>query len=393
MCDQPFELYINDLVFIGRPVNIKLQQGAHVSTNEVSLFNVVLAAKQHPSVPIQQMLVLTERVATALLYEERRNSYVTREVTAMMKASDAWLHSDEPENLTNASFTSALVAKSSLANSLHKMFVELCATGTADLELNGWITLSLSLLDAEQCAMARFPYETLLLLDEPKKILAELPCDSSPSLRKLIEDAYVKLSFSELHLKTGISLTQLYRLSAHLCCWGKARIIHAMAPHNVYVLTEKAIPTDDPGVEVVTPSFSYLELLDRFSTPRKIEDHLQTINARQHDDFYRAIGFLMRTHRLGQLFTYVVFTVPRLTPIDEDDASVPLTGPATKREIDFIHSRPDDDEAQALLVKLMPWLRGDHTVDEIAYHGGIDRARLDMLIQTHEECLVTFALS
>jgi hypothetical protein len=86
------------------------------------------------------------------------------------------------------------------------------------------------------------PYHTLLLTTSMNTLLASLPADCSPLLRQLLRFVNPCKSLSALSLLTSIPMAQLNGLVAHLLYWRKARLLHTLSHHYIYVASPHAAP-------------------------------------------------------------------------------------------------------------------------------------------------------
>ena len=109
------------------------------------------------------------------------------------------------------------------------------------------IAKSSSILDVSSTGAAgpgeenlEFPNKGLLLLKDPEDIVLGLPADPSPLLVSLIQEVTPTLSFEGLQKSLDCSLSQIYRLSAHLVNWKQAKVIEVISIKNVYVVSPSA---------------------------------------------------------------------------------------------------------------------------------------------------------
>ena len=339
LCNQVFELEIDGTIFVSYP--IVLEGGP------LRLFNVVFAITTGYTGPsaglVNSYKAIAKRLATTLLHEENRCSYVSEEVQKMFRVWDelrrvASMKKNEENDGVSAtsssssssvstptapsiSTVSAVTAHTSASTStttipisgnsttssskdsmkslnssagsspssstppststppttnktttvewsergagdikvdLHTL-VDVCLSRSllacdikdiyhklkqqrmAQIIVNSFIPLSLSLRDPTVHPSTPIrPYQTLLLLKEESIILRSLPHDASPQLSTLISVANPLKSFEELYIESGIPLTQLYRLAAHLVYWGCGRIVDTLTKHNMYIVHPSA---------------------------------------------------------------------------------------------------------------------------------------------------------
>lgn len=83
------------------------------------------------------------------------------------------------------------------------------------------------------------PYQTMILTIPSLELLASLPADASPLLRRVISQADPRVSFHSMAESLHVPLYQVYRLVTHLAYWNKAIIIEVIRGDNIYTLSEK----------------------------------------------------------------------------------------------------------------------------------------------------------
>ena len=71
------------------------------------------------------------------------------------------------------------------------------------------------------------PYQGILLLFEAEEIIKTLLPDSSSLLIRFIQTVTPNTSFEQMQTILDCSLSQIYRMAAHLHFWGQARIIQS----------------------------------------------------------------------------------------------------------------------------------------------------------------------
>lgn len=346
LCNQSFELSMDDLRFVSHPVLVPAGP-TRPRQSETSMFNVIFALEKKPGAPDDQQRSVrgfhaaAARLANALLHEELRAGFVSKEVrellylrdelaqhrrgrgasgatsgssgmlpsggpgggssaatvtTAAAGATNLLLHHHHhhreggpPEaagsvaEVDQQSFIELSLAKSQLANDLKRVFHGLDESGTVQVVLNRWVTLSLTLSDAVDVQMNSIrPYHTLLLLKDEDKIIDALPPDHSRQLRVLIEAVNPLKSFQDLSLETCIPIHQVFRLAAHLVYWGFGRIVDAITLHNIYQVHSGAdLSVQAPLSQEFRHKFAPYELcevLSTFSGSRRIGEYMKTLS-------------------------------------------------------------------------------------------------------------------
>ena len=121
LCNQVFELEIDGTVFVSYPIVLE--------TGSLRLFNVVFAIATGytgPSVSlVNSYKAIAKRLATTLLHEENRCSYVSEEVQKMFRVwdelkkikEDEEISSSPPSTSASASASSASVSSASASSS------------------------------------------------------------------------------------------------------------------------------------------------------------------------------------------------------------------------------------------------------------------------------------
>uniref|UniRef100_H3ADZ8 GATOR complex protein NPRL3 n=1 Tax=Latimeria chalumnae TaxID=7897 RepID=H3ADZ8_LATCH len=262
MCGKKFELKIDNVRFVGHPTLLQHTLG-QVSKTDPSpkremptmiLFNVVFAlrANADPSV-INCMHNLSRRIAIVLQHEEHRCQYLTREAKLMLAIQDEVTTMSETDGGPQSPFHHIL-PKCKLARDLKEAYDSLCTTGVVRLHINNWLEVSFCLPhkihqvgnnyiapDAiEKSLKAIRPYHALLLLDDEKSLLNELPLDCSPALVRVIKTTAAVKNLQQLAQDADLALLQVFQLAAHLVYWGKAIIIYPLCENNVYMLSPNA---------------------------------------------------------------------------------------------------------------------------------------------------------
>ncbi len=340
LCNRKFVLSIDRTTFVGFPVI--LQASAARENQGLTLFNVVVACHDVEQVDGRcsyeegrdRIADTVQRIASALLYEDGRCSYVTRESRVLLgikpgsESEAAPSFSEYVEGVCDifpALRTSCLARELAfIYHALHRDDGSACL-----LRINGWLSLYLQPLRRSPAALSTTeaqrhdgtsvesgrwgspdraaasaeddtlkdravdggarvvsaaaeggrmmpirPYHSLLLLQECGEVLRLLPSDSSPQLATLVRCASHVRSIRELQGETGIPSAQLLRLAAHLVHWGLAIIVTTVTSHAVY--------TVHPLADLQLASPLAAEFLDTF--PSVIDEDVYDDLGWQGDD-------------------------------------------------------------------------------------------------------------
>ncbi|XP_075574454.1 GATOR1 complex protein NPRL3 isoform X4 [Pelecanus crispus] len=353
MCGKKFELKIDNVRFVGHPTLLQHALG-QVSKTDPSpkremptmiLFNVVFAlrANADPSV-INCLHNLSRRIAIVLQHEERRCQYLTREAKLILAIQDEVSAMSETTEGPQSPFHHIL-PKCKLARDLKETYDSLCTTGVVRLHINNWLEVSFCLPHKIHYVATNFippeaierslksirPYHALLLLNDEKSLLNELPLDCSPALVRVIKTTSAVKNLQQLAQDADLALLQVFQLAAHLVYWGKAIIIYPLCENNVYMLSPNAsVCLYSPLADAFSCQFrghNLPSMLSKFSLPVSLSEFKNPLAPPvQETQLIQMVIWMLQHRLLIQLHTYVCLMVP---PNEEDfraqDEDMPFT--------------------------------------------------------------------
>ena len=336
LCDQKFELKVDNVRFVGHPMLV-----------DKHCFHIVFALKadaQHDIV--KSYHELSQHIAISLRSEEKRCKYFTKQSKIMISCHDEISvpsmagdhHHPSGENAKQSSSTTAqlspyklILDKCQLANELKEIFLQLCNEGIVQLKMNQWINLNFCLpqkvhrrlmesplappitpANIQLCLKKLRPYHTFLLLIEMDCLLQSLPQDVSPSFVRLIRVSNPLKNLLELSADADITLSQVFNIVAELVYWGKATIIFPLCESNHYMLHPSASTAIDSRFiaefQQQFPCESLLRIMSKFSLGVSLSQFKNPMNsADQECKFVRMIVWMLRKRLLLQLHMYVLF--------------------------------------------------------------------------------------
>ncbi|NXJ68847.1 NPRL3 protein, partial [Rostratula benghalensis] len=473
MCGKKFELKIDNVRFVGHPTLLQHALG-QVSKTDPSpkremptmiLFNVVFAlrANADPSV-INCLHNLSRRIAIVLQHEERRCQYLTREAKLILAIQDEVSAMSETTEGPQSPFHHIL-PKCKLARDLKETYDSLCTTGVVRLHINNWLEVSFCLPHKIHYVATNFippeaierslksirPYHALLLLNDEKSLLNELPLDCSPALVRVIKTTSAVKNLQQLAQDADLALLQVFQLAAHLVYWGKAIIIYPLCENNVYMLS--------PNASVCLEHWcvgwkTFLLVISYKAQPLCIVFLLHFVSQLFNTSFLtlqtqliQMVIWMLQHRLLIQLHTYVCLMVP---PNEEDfraqDEDMPFTARVGGRSLstpnalsfgsptssdDMTLTSPSMDNSSAELIpggdsplnkrmtenllasllehereailnvpaaqnpedlrmfaRLLHYFRGRHHLEEIMYNENMRRSQLLMLFDKFRSVLV-----
>lgn len=368
LCNQKFELKVNDVRFVSHPTLVSKKeqrsnfttslnatqnnqqqlsmqqsltssqsnQNAQKSQPQQMLVNIVFALHAQASYSIVKCYYdLSKRLGLALKVEEQRVGYLTEETVLMARTHDEVSSKQQP--LEKA--FDLISERCSLAQSLKSIYHDLCTTGLLNSTINQNLTLSFclpakahqlhkkgSMVDPEtidRCLKSLKPYHGMLLLVDFAELLDCVPPAGARMLLQLIEVYTPLMSLQSMASDADLSIEHVYKLVSHLVYWAKATIIYPLCETNVYVIAPDApLHTKSHLVEkfsVRFPGMSLFEVISDFSLPTSI-GHLTTPlqqSARQ-GILAQMVLWMLQHHLLMQLHTYVQFMPSDLSDFDSD---------------------------------------------------------------------------
>ncbi|XP_015439288.1 PREDICTED: nitrogen permease regulator 3-like protein [Dufourea novaeangliae] len=441
LCDQKFELKVNDVRFVGHPTLVPSRGLKEV--NSSMLFNIVFALQAQASHSIVKCYYdLSKRLGIALRHEEKRCGFLTEEIKIMVSTHDEVATRSESESDCDESPDELILQRSLLARDLKSVFSSLSTSGIINIMINKWIQVRFCLPQKvhqshkkgfvinpeiiDRCLNSLRPYHGLLLLIEPLDLLDMLPIDSSPALKRLIQMYSPLKSLQTLAADSDLTLTQVFQLTGHLVYWAKATIIYPLCESNVYVVSPDAVISDQ-SLETFSeefPGLCLLQVISDFSLPTSISQKLNPLNqSQQQTQLVRIIIWLLKNHLLLQLHTYVQYmpTVHGRVTLDIKDETnynfnevtecgstrnlndAPKgTSNDIKEELLNLHKEdgiynyqseeydiPSDDRKLLDRLCSFGYFNGGHHLEEIMYLENIRRSQLLQILDKFRDVLIT----
>ncbi|ETN64553.1 alpha globin regulatory element containing [Anopheles darlingi] len=394
LCNQKFELKVNDVRFVSHPTLLRGSDGNEQKSSYVQI-NVVFALHASASYSVVRCYYeLSKRIGMALIYEERRDSYFSREIKIMLAVIDE--NSALQETLeqptgpsgagtggpsgpggvggtgpsgaggqataTNAACAAANTAVSvfdtilkntTLAQFIKTIYHDLCTTGLLNVTMNQTVTLSFCLPQKahqfhkkglviepetiDRCLEALKPYHGMLLLVDPSELFDCVPPSGANMLLQLIEVYNPLKSLQNMASDAELLIDYVYQIVGHLVYWAKATIIYPLCETNVYVIAPDAqlnIHSNLPDKFATKfPGMSLFEVISDFSLPTSI-GHLTTPlqHPARQGRLAQMVLWMLQHHLLMQLHTYVQF-VANLDGIEGEPGMPDGSGALQEKEL------------------------------------------------------------
>ncbi|XP_021266717.1 nitrogen permease regulator 3-like protein isoform X4 [Numida meleagris] len=395
MCGKKFELKIDNVRFVGHPTLLQHALG-QVSKTDPSpkremptmiLFNVVFAlrANADPSV-INCLHNLSRRIAIVLQHEERRCQYLTREAKLILAIQDEVSAMSETTEGPQSPFHHIL-PKCKLARDLKETYDSLCTTGVVRLHINNWLEVSFCLPHKIHYVATNFippeaierslksirPYHALLLLNDEKSLLNELPLDCSPALVRVIKTTSAVKNLQQLAQDADLALlqTQLIQMVIWMLQHRLLIQLHTyvclMVPPNEEEF--RAQDEDMPfTARVGGRSLSTPNALS-FGSPTSSDDMTLTSPSMDNSSAELIPG--------GDSPLNKRMTENLLASLLEHEREAILNVPAAQNPEDL-----------RMFARLLHYFRGRHHLEEIMYNENMRRSQLLMLFDKFRSVLV-----
>lgn len=134
LCNQKFELKVNDVRFVAHPTLMQSKSGKEEQSGSSILINIVFALYAQASYSIVKCYYeLSKRLGSALVYEENRVGYLTDEMKLILKTHDEVAENmEEGRSLQGFTAFDQILERSSLALCLKTVFYHI----STNLSLN-----------------------------------------------------------------------------------------------------------------------------------------------------------------------------------------------------------------------------------------------------------------
>ncbi|CAF2029168.1 unnamed protein product [Rotaria magnacalcarata] len=333
------EVQVDDVTFVGHTLRLE----GNLNLKSFAIFFALRAiAKASVILSYQDM---SKRIGTAIRCEEQRASYLNQEYLKLISIIQQYeAEENDPANcIPNEENTRerdqkdkkkeiyiTMAQQSPLAATLRQIYIDLQVSGEINISINNWLNVSCCLPHRSvpiNCPLETDyfynvlsnagdylkPYYGLLLVIDPLVLLASLPMDSSQTLATLIKTVHSSHSLSSLSLDTGIQLSQIYSLTAHLLFWGRAKIIYPIAEDNIYIISPDADLSKQGSLSKMyhetfqnTSNYPTLqEALAEYSDAIAFHDHVsrcETENEKR--ERHQCVEWLLRHRLLVQVHNY-----------------------------------------------------------------------------------------
>uniref|UniRef100_A0A182JJY2 GATOR complex protein NPRL3 n=1 Tax=Anopheles atroparvus TaxID=41427 RepID=A0A182JJY2_ANOAO len=377
LCNQKFELKVNDVRFVSHPTLLRSDQGgSEQKTSSYIQINVVFALHAQASYSVvNSYYELSKRIGFALIYEERRDGYISREIKTMVAVMDENSALPEQEQPTGAAGTGVtggpggatgptgtggqtvgtspaataagmavsvfdtILKNTTLAQFIKTIYHDLCTTGLLNVTMNQTVTLSFCLPQKahqfhkkgvvvepetiDRCVNSLKPYHGMLLLVDPSELFDCVPPSAANMLLQLIEVYNPLKSLQNMASDAELLIEYVNQIVGHLVYWAKATIIYPLCETNVYVIAPDAqlnIHSNLPDKFATKfPGMSLFEVISDFSLPTSI-GHLTTPlqHPARQGRLAQMVLWMLQHHLLMQLHTYVQF-VANLDGIEDEE--------------------------------------------------------------------------
>ncbi|KAB0794262.1 hypothetical protein PPYR_13882 [Photinus pyralis] len=343
LCNQKFELKINDVRFVGHPTSLRNKSQDDAGVLLIHIVFALQALASHSIVKCYHDL--SKRLGIVLRHEEHRCGYIAEETLSMVSVhDDSCTSSFQFENPFKN-----ILENCALAKNLKKVYDDLCSTGLVSIRINKWIPLTFCLPqkmhqwhlrgkivepeDIDRCLKALRPFHSLLLLYPVQQLYDFTSLDGSPSLIRMFSQYSPLKSLQTLAIDSDITLSHVFELTAHLVYWAKATVIYPICSTNKYTITQDAqLHLNSSLLDKFSDAFPGMDLIQEisdFSLPTSLGQKCTPLyNSSEQSQLIQRIIWMLQHHLLLQLHMYIQYlpTDQGHTPYNLDQTrSTPLT--------------------------------------------------------------------
>ncbi|ESO84751.1 hypothetical protein LOTGIDRAFT_207231 [Lottia gigantea] len=439
LCNQNFDLKIDDVRFIGFPVILHVPVTTGKQTgHRITTVNVVFTLKANIENCIKERYyTICKQITIAIQHEERRCQYLSIQAKIMMGAQDEM--TTRTEDCIESPYK-LILQKSQLASELKQVYESLCKSGAILLYINNWIEINVCLpsiykdfLPSSSAKNNSRPYHGMLLKEDEQVLFDSLPMDSTPALTRLIKVASPLKNIQTLALDADLSLSQVFQLVCHLVYWAKAVIIYPLCEMNTYIISPHAnLFVNSPLVQEFVVEYPGKNLhveLAEFSLPKQLHDGSIFEQKYQQNHRIKMVIWLLQHQLLMQLHQYISIIPPttdddilyHLVPHDlvkspsftditsdymvSEDSKLQWNSsvmseltPEIRRAIKMSPSASNTEDLNFFL-RLCPYFNGNCHIEEIMFYENLSRSQITtvldkfkdiLLLCTHEDPATTF---
>lgn len=372
LSNRPFELFVDDIIFVGIPVHVhedgswrRSKSHTPIDINEqdcpMTMFHVcavidppITRAKE--AVKNQQLFIVAP-FARMLRHEQASRNYVWEEASKILRIREEL--ADQPTDTVQK----AIETESELARAFHVLYDAIVSGGIARLQVGNRaraleipVQLELNRLPLPTQKYHRGSYLStaglpgkeigpecvesygLLLLDDPEAIVQEIDVDSQGPVAAMIRSIQPTSSLAAIANEASIDIKEIVNLAYSLVYWRRARIIIPLHHRHVYGISPLA-PIQDITklVDQYALLFPTMPPLQRFLaglSTGKPQPYIAHVPSRDHRDIYmRVLAWLLQHDIVVHLQTFCVILASRKVKLtvlhqmiedaDQEDESKP----------------------------------------------------------------------
>ncbi|VDK75514.1 unnamed protein product [Litomosoides sigmodontis] len=405
ICEKPFEIKIDNIRFAGFPKTVSRPTGRSPQTFHVVFILVARAAADL----IASFQELSRKIAIAIDEEQTRCGYLAEQMATILNEHEK--NESLPEG--QAFPYHEVLAHCSLAQDLRDIFNDVSEYGVVHVFLNDCIEVGFcveqrALLHAGLTPKTRLatirrlrPYHGILLLED-----AIPGHDSNPALHFFLKHCQPDQSLISISDSSGLPLFQVLTVVRHLLLWARAIVIYPLCGSNVYTSAASPKPLSRLSEQFgeIFENAHLPSILAQFSPPCTLAEF---VNAPMHSfsvQQFRArmVAQLLRDQLIMQLHTFLYLMSPfsnetvyeyDMDGIQNDNFNHLLSSGMLTAEIKASvihvyktmleqHSQQYVEDLLDLFSRLLPFLHGEHHIEDIMYRLNLERSTVMRVLDT-----------
>ncbi|CAG9530894.1 unnamed protein product [Cercopithifilaria johnstoni] len=408
ICEKPFEIKIDNIRFAGFPKTVSRPTGRSPQTFHVVFILIAKAAADL----VTSFQELSRKIAIAIDEEQTRCGYLAEQMTTILNEHEK----NESLSEGQAFPYHEVLAHCSLTQDLRDIFNDVSEYGVVHVFLNDCIEVGFcveqrALLHAGLTPRTRSeieatirrlkPYHGILLLED-----AIPGHDSNPALHFFLKHCHPDQSLMSISDSSGLPLFQVLTIVRHLLLWARAIVIYPLCSSNVYTSATSPKPLSRLSEQFgeIFENAHLPTILAQFSPPCTLEEFMNpSIHSFNEQQLrIRMVARLLRDQLIMQLHTFLYLMPPfshetvyesAVDTVQSDNLHQLLSNAMLATEIKasviqvyktMLKQHPQQyvEDLLHLFLRLIPYLRGEHHIEDIMYRMNLERSSVMRVLDT-----------
>ncbi|EGT51095.1 hypothetical protein CAEBREN_29668 [Caenorhabditis brenneri] len=405
-CNDRFDMKINNQRFVGFPKTWKVRGGC-TNYQILILFALKQGCDQHTAAAYQ---TLSNKIAVSFVMLQNYFGFLERE--------DKWADYADARDDPLREFAKLSFMVHPLIDmydevrkrgNIHKYQINFVELGFCD-EAHALTRLSVvpkGRQEIDDIVRKMKPYHGILLLED----VWPTP-DANPVVAKLLKHCSPDRSILDMSTASGIPVFEVFMIIRHLLQWTRAILIYPLCNTNVYTSATSPQPIDKMAEKFASQFGNTVHLsagLAFFNPPATLGDFVRKTHVLYEQEVRaKLVVALLRHQMLMQLHQFYYIIKPysnAVLPEPSDECPEEMRLMIEKSALPDEVKRLVTDICAAMLehspyavvkkkltifVKVVPFMNGNHHLEDIKYQNNLDRAVIEDVFKSFELVIATF---